>query len=98
MGSRFIDHCESRRALRRRQDKRFLYSSEFNVNHVWRVCRQKIDRASPAMVVIVRFYFRTGLSFQMRQVGKMRMNESPALMIVTRVQMEHRPVHDCQQQ
>jgi len=98
MGSRFIDNRESRQTLRRRQDKRFLYSCEFNMNHLWRICRQKIDRASPAMVVIVRFYFRTGLRFQMRQIRKMRMNESPAFMIVTRVQMEHRPVHDRQQQ
>ena len=98
MGTRLVDNRESRCALPRHQNKRFLDSYEFHVHEVGRIRREEIDGARSAMAVIVRFYFRTRLGFQMRQIGKMRMNESAALMIAACMQMEHRPIHDCEQQ
>jgi hypothetical protein len=98
MSARLIDHGESRRKLWRDQDKRFLNRNELDVREVRGIRCEEIDRTRRAVVVIVWFYFGTRFRFQMRQVRKMRVDESAAFVIGTRVQMEHRPVHDCQQQ
>ena len=90
MSARFIDNCESGAALRRCQNQRFLHCTGFNLHQMRRVRCEKIDGACCPVVVIVRFYFRPGFGFQVRQLGKMRMNERrPA---AVRMYMEQRSV------